>query len=303
MNRFRDFLSLTKPGIIFGNLVSAAGGLFLGGKGHADPAILSATLLGIALSIGGGCSLNNLIDRDIDALMQRTKNRPLPQGRIPDLQALLFGLGLSCAGIFVLLVYASPLAAWVTFGGLFVYVVLYSLMSKRTKYGTWVGSLSGAVPPLAGYCAASGRLDAPGLILFATFALWQLPHAYAIAVLHIKDYEKASIPVLALVRGVDGIKRNMPFYVGAFTLCALLLFFASATGWAYLAVTLLLGASWIRAALRARRGDDRSWAKQSFAWSIAAVMALSLMMSLDHDPALTPAPSSGLLIAFLGFVR
>ncbi len=305
MSRFRDYLSLAKPGIIFGNLVSVSGGLFLGSQGYPDLRVIVATLLGVALAIAGGCTLNNLIDKDIDALMLRTQKRPLPNGRVRDLDALLLGLLLASSGLFLLWRYANPLASLVTLFGFAVYVLLYSLWLKRTTHGTWVGSLSGAVPPLAGYCAASGRLDAAGLILFASFALWQLPHAYAIAVLHLNDYARASIPVLPLVRGVSRIKRDMPLYVAAFTLCAILLSIARYTGWSYLAVTLLLGAAWMRSAWRSRNGDDRVWARQSFAWSIAMVMALSLMMSVDYVHPLhdTNAPSSGLMIAFLSLVR
>jgi protoheme IX farnesyltransferase len=305
MNRLRDYLSLTKPGIIFGNLVSVSGGLFLGSQGHPDVRVVLATLRGVGFARGGGCALNNLIDKDIDALMLRTQKRPLPNGRVSDIGALLLGLVLSVSGLFLLWQYANPLASLITLFGLAVYVLLYSLWLKRTIHGTWVGSLSGAVPPLAGYCAASGQLDAAGLILFASFALWQLPHAYAIAVLHLNDYARASIPVLPLVRGVSRIKRDMPLYVAAFTLCAILLSFARYTGWSYLAVTVLLGAAWMRSAWRARNGDDRVWARQSFAWSIAMVMALSLMMSVDYVPPLhdSNAPSSGLMIAFLSLVR
>lgn len=305
MRRFRDYLSLTKPGIIFGNLVSVVGGLFLGGRGHLDPAVMSSTMLGVALAIAGGCTLNNLVDKDIDALMLRTQNRPLPNGRVSDFAALQLGLFLSASGILLLWHYANPLAALITLFGLIVYAGFYSLWLKRTTHGTWVGSFSGAAPPLAGYCASSGRLDAAGIILFASFALWQIPHAYAIAVLHLRDYERASIPVLPLVRGVSRVKREMPVYVGAFTVCALLLFFTRNTGWSYLAVTLLLGVSWMRSAWHGRGEDDRLWARQSFVWSIAMVMALSLMMSVDYvnPEKLAGPPSPRLLVAFLGLVR
>ena len=296
MNTFRDYLHLTKPGIITGNLVSVAGGLFMGSRGQLHGLTFSATLAGIALVIGGGCALNNVIDKDIDALMLRTRNRPLVQRRIPAVHALMFGFLLSIFGLSLLALYTNLLTTLIAFAGFLVYVGLYSLWLKRTKHGTWVGSLSGAVPPLAGYCAASGQLDTAGLILFAIYAVWQLPHAYAIAVLHLQDYARASIPVLPVVRGVARVKRDMPFYVAVFTLCALLLFFTNNTGWAYLAVILFLGLAWTRAAWRGRKGgDDRLWARKSFGYSIVMVMAMSVMMSVDFvipEPALQAAPLS-----------
>lgn len=285
MSTFRDYLSLTKPGIIFGNLISVAGGLFLGSRGLLNEQIFGASLIGIALVIGGGCALNNFIDQDIDALMMRTRNRPLVQGRIPAAHALILGLLLAICGMSLLALFTNMLATLVTLAGFLVYVVFYSLWLKRSPHGTWVGSLSGAVPPLAGYCAASGQLDAAGLILFAIFAVWQFPHAYAIAILHIQDYARASIPVLPVIRGVDRVKRDMPIYVAIFTLCALLLFFTHNTGTGYLAVILILGLSWTGSTWRDRRSvDDRRWAKKSFGYSIVMVIAVSLMMSVDFIP-------------------
>lgn len=285
MGTFRDYLVLTKPGIIFGNLVSVAGGLFLGSRGDLNGQTIFASLVGIALLIGGGCTLNNFIDRDIDALMQRTRNRPLVQNRVPAFHALMLGFLLSICGLSLLAFYTNMLTTLITFAGLLVYVVLYSLWLKRSPHGTWIGSLSGAVPPLAGYCAASGQLDAAALILFAMYALWQFPHAYAIAILHLQDYARASIPVLPVVRGVARVKRDMPVYVAVFTLCALLLSFTHNTGMSYLAVMLFLGLAWIRSTWRDRKcADDRRWARKSFGYSIVIVMAMSLMMSVDFIP-------------------
>ncbi len=292
----RDYLALTKPGIIFGNLVSVAGGLFLGSRGQPSAEILLASITGIALVIGGGCTLNNFIDQDIDALMLRTRNRPLVQHRIPAFHALIFGHVLAICGLSLLALYTNLLATLVTLAGLLVYVVLYSLWLKRSPHGTWVGSLSGAVPPLAGYSAASGQLDAAGLILFAIYALWQLPHAYAIAILYLQDYARASIPVLPVVRGVAWVKRHMPVYVAIFTLCALLLFFTHNTGTAYLAVILILGSAWTGSTWRDRIStDDRRWAKKSFAYSIVMIMAVSLMMAVDFMP--NPVPDAAPIIS------
>jgi heme o synthase len=207
------------------------------------------------------------------------------QGRIAAVHALILGLLLSIFGLSLLALFTNMLTILVTFAGLLVYVVFYSLWLKRSPHGTWVGSLSGAVPPLAGYCAASGQLDTAGLVLFAIYAFWQFPHAYAIAILHLQDYARASIPVLPVVRGVARVKRDMPFYVAVFTLCALLLYFTHNTGMSYLAVILFLGLAWIRSTWRDRKcADDRRWARKSFVYSIVMVMAMSLMMSVDSIP-------------------
>lgn len=282
LETLRDYLSLTKPRIILGNLVTVAGGFFLGSRGHPVIQTLAATLVGIALIIGAACVLNNLIDLDIDALMWRTRNRPLVQKRIALTHAFMLGLILALCGLSLLVWFTNLLTAFIAFAGFTIYVGLYSLWLKRTHQGTWVGSLSGAVPPLAGYCAATQQLDVAGIIVFATYVLWQFPHAYAIAVLHLQDYSRASIPVLPVVRGTAWIKRFMPVYIGVFTLCALLLFFTNNTGWAYLGVILFLGLGWMMLAWRDREdGDDRRWARKSIGFSIVMVIAMSLMMSVD----------------------
>ncbi len=288
---FKDYLSLTKPGIILGNLISAAGGFFLGSRGYPDFQLLAATLCGIALVIGGACTLNNGIDRDIDALMQRTRNRPLVKKRIPLIHAYLLGWTLALLGLFLLFHYTDGLAVAITGIGFAVYVGVYSLWLKRSRYGTWVGSISGAAPPLAAYCAASQQLDTAGIILFAIYVLWQLPHAYAIAVLHKTDYARASIPVLPVVRGINWTKRAMPVYIGLFTLCALLLFFTHNTGAIYFAAILFLGLDWMRVVWRDRNeADSRRWARKSIGYSIAMVVALSLTMSMDFSTPVTPLP-------------
>ncbi len=298
MDTLRDYLSLTKPGIILGNLISVVGGFLLGSHGQVNGTVFAATLLGVALVIGGGCTFNNCIDRDIDALMRRTRNRPLVQKRVSLAEALALGLLLTLCGFALLALFTPPLVALITAAGFIVYVGLYSLGLKRTRHGTWVGSLSGAVPPLAGYCAASGRFDMAALILFAMYAVWQFPHAYAIAVLHLQDYARAAIPVLPVVQGVARIKRNMPAYVALFTASGLLLFLTHNAGWGYLVVLLGLGFAWMRSAWINRRGDDdRRWAKTSFLYSVVMIMALSLMMSVDHSL----RPASQTITAFLGF--
>ncbi len=284
MSALRDYGSLTKPGIIMGNLVSVVGGFLLGSHGQVNGAVFVATLLGVALVIGGGCTFNNCIDRDIDALMWRTRNRPLVQKRVSLGGALTLGTLLALGGFALLALFTPPIVGLITAAGFIVYVGFYSLGLKRTRHGTWVGSLSGAVPPLAGYCAASPHLDMAALILFAMYAVWQFPHAYAIAVLHLQDYARAAIPVLPVVQGVARVKRYMPAYVALFTASGLLLFLTHNAGWGYLAVLLGVGFAWMRSSWNSRHGeDDRRWAKTSFVYSVVMIMALSLMMSVDHS--------------------
>ncbi len=280
---FRDYLSVAKPGIVLGNLVSVAGGFFLASRGRIDWRLLLATGLGIALVVGSGCVFNNCIDRDIDCKMRRTCRRALVEGRISLRAALAFGVLLGLAGSALLYGHTNLLTLGIVLSGFCIYVCVYSLYMKRySSYGTLVGSLAGAVPPLAGYCAVSNQFDLGALMLLIMFSLWQLPHAYAIAILHLQDYKAAKIPVLPVAKGVPFTKKRMARYVGVFMLASVLPTFSRYTGLGYLVVALALGGYWLYVAWNGRNAvDDRLWARKLFLFSIVMIMALSFMMSLD----------------------
>ena len=281
----RKYLSVTKPGIVLGNLVSVAGGFFLASRGHVDLTLMSGTMLGIALVIASGCVFNNVIDRDIDARMQRTRDRVLVRGLMSPAAALAYGALLGLAGFALLYRATNPLTVAIVLLGFVVYVGFYSLYLKRNSvYGTLVGSLSGAAPPLAGYCAVSNHFDLGALILLFIFSLWQMPHSYAIAIFRLQDYTAAAIPVLPVARGVGAAKRQIFLYIAAFLVAALLLTAGRYTGLNYLAVAAAMGGYWLHMAWAGRKAaDDRVWAKKLFVFSIFIITALSVMMSVDFN--------------------
>ncbi|MFN7097387.1 MAG: heme o synthase, partial [Gammaproteobacteria bacterium] len=189
------FFSILKPGIIFGNIVTVTGGFFLGFQHHLNPWLLLITWLGMSLVIGSGCVINNFIDRDIDKLMERTKNRVLVLGLMSNQMALLYALGLGILGFAILLFGTNGLTTLVSFIGFFFYVVVYSLLLKRkSTWSTIVGSVAGAVPPVVGYCAVTNQFDIGAVLLFLILFFWQIPHFYAIAIYRLNDYKAASIP-------------------------------------------------------------------------------------------------------------
>ena len=278
------YFRLTKPGIIFGNLVSVAGGFFLASKGHVDLMVLLATAVGVALVVASGCVFNNLIDRDIDRCMERTRNRPLVTGEIWPRAAALFGSVLGLAGVAVLYLSTNLLAVGLVLGGFGVYVGLYSLYMKRNSvYGTLIGSLAGAAPPIVGYCAVSGRFDTGALILLVIFSLWQMPHSYAIAIFRFKDYAAAAIPVLPVKRGITRAKFQIVGYILAFAVATVTLCLSGYVGKNYLVVAIALSGYWLYMALSGfSTGDDRIWARKIFMFSILIITALSIMMSVDY---------------------
>ncbi|KQQ50652.1 protoheme IX farnesyltransferase [Pseudomonas sp. Leaf127] len=281
----KHFIQITKPGIIFGNVLSVAGGFFLASKGDIDLVVLLAAIIGTSLVVASGCVFNNCIDRDIDQRMERTRNRVLVQGLVSLKLALLYGTILGVAGVGLLYTYANPLSALLVVIGFVVYVGLYSLYFKRKSvHGTLIGSLSGAMPPVVGYCAVSNSFDFAALTLLVMFSLWQMPHSYAIAIFRFNDYRAAKIPVLPVERGILVTKRHILLYILAFLVATLMLTFGGYAGLNYLAVAAGMGMYWLYMAWKGyKAADDTVWARKLFVFSIVTITALSVMMSVDFQ--------------------
>lgn len=279
----KNFISITKPGIIFGNLITVAGGFFLASAGQAKLFLLFITLVGISSIIAAGCVFNNIIDRDIDQIMERTKERVMVKGLLTKRIAFTYGVVLTMVGCTLLWVYANFLTVVIAVVGLFFYVVVYTLGFKRTSvHGTLIGSISGAIPPVVGYCAVTNQLDAGALILFLMLSIWQMPHSFAIAIFRFDDYLSAGIPVLPVKKGIYYAKVNMVLYVCFFTIISSLLTMFGYTGFYYLATSLAIGLWWVRLAIRGFKAEnDRVWARKMFGFSIIAITILSIVMSLD----------------------
>ncbi len=271
----KAYWALVKPGIIFGNLTTAAGGFALASRGDLAFGLLGITLLGLALVIASGCAFNNYIDRTTDQKMARTQNRPLARGIVSPKSAALFALFLGVSGTALLLFYVNLLAALVSLLGFAVYVFFYSFLKYKTVHATLIGSIAGATPPVVGYCAVTHQLDLGALLLFFLLVFWQMPHFFAIALYRLDDYRAASIPVLPLKRGVSRTKVQMLLYVIAFIGVALLFPLFHYTGVVYTIVAAALGAAWLWLAIRGiKTGDDRVWARKMFLFSLVVITTL-----------------------------
>lgn len=281
----KHFIQITKPGIIFGNVLSVAGGFFLASKGHVDFGLFLVAMIGTSLVVASGCVFNNCIDRDIDLKMERTKNRVLVQGLVSLKLALAYAVVLGVVGVGLLYFKANALAALFAVIGFVIYVGFYSLYLKRKSvHGTLVGSLSGAMPPVIGYVAVSNSFDLAALTLLVMFSLWQMPHSYAIAIFRFNDYLAASIPVLPVKRGIRVAKRHILIYILAFLLATLMLTFGGYAGLNYLAVAAAMGMYWLYMAWTGYKAkDDTVWARKLFVFSIFTITALSVAMSLDFQ--------------------
>jgi protoheme IX farnesyltransferase len=291
----KRYLQLTKPTMVMGNLVAAAGGYFLAARGDVDALRLLLTLGGIGMVVSAACVFNNFIDRHIDRQMARTRDRALASGQIEPKAAFFYAFILGLGGTAVLWTTANALCVAIVLAGFAVYVVVYSLLLKRVSvYSTLVGSLAGAAPPLAGYCAASQHFDVGAAILLAIFCLWQIPHTYAIAVFRRQDYTNAAIPLLPVKHGTAAAKKHIIGHILAFALTAPMLTMFGYTGNAYLAAALLVGLAWLALALAGyKSSDDPRWARRLFVFSLVGITVLSVMMAADT--ALPPALSACLL--------
>ncbi|MEJ2656481.1 MAG: heme o synthase [Desulfobacterales bacterium] len=293
---FKKYILVTKPGIVFGNLIAASAGFFLASKGRVDTGLLISAITGISLVVASGCVFNNCADRNTDRKMDRTHNRVLAQRRMSPQVAVFYASLLGITGIILLFAATNVLTTAIVLIGFVIYAGVYSLYLKRNSvYGALIGSLAGAAPPLAGYCAVTNNFDMGALILLLIFTLWQMPHCYAIAIYRYKDYAAAGIPVLPVQRGIPAAKKHIVGYILAFMAATPMLTFGGYTGHIYLVVAVLTGLLWLHMAWTGfKASDDRLWAKKLFFSSILNITVLSVMISIDF----TVSATSNILLTY-----
>lgn len=277
------YYSLTKPGVTYGNAITAVAGFIYASQGNISWLTFTALSVGITFVIASACVLNNYLDQDIDSLMERTKKRAIVAGEVRGSNAVIFSIVLGVIGILLLLAYTNLLTTAVAIAGFIVYVVLYGMLSKRLSiHGTLVGSVSGAAPILAGYTAVTNQIDAGAIILFLILFFWQMPEFYSIAIYRRKEYQKAGVPVMTVVKGVKSTKLQIYTYTVAFVVTTLLLSVYSYAGRSYLLVMLLMGLYWLWLASKGlKTADDEAWSRRMFKFSIQVLLVFCLMISLD----------------------
>jgi heme o synthase len=277
----KAYYRLTKPGIVYGNDLTAGGGFLLASRHHIDIGLLAAMLAGLSLVIASACVFNNYIDRDLDKKMSRTKNRALVSGSISRQNALIFASLLGVGGSIILGFLTNLLTLTVALAALFAYVVLYGIGKRKTVHGTLIGTISGAAPPVVGYAAAKGHLDGAALILYLILVCWQMPHFYAIAMYRLSDYKAAGLPVLPAVKGLRRTKLEILIYTFLFVLSVIALSVSGYTGLVFLIVMAGLGLYWLWRGLAGFNAkNDTRWARQMFGLSLIVLLSLSLMLAV-----------------------
>ena len=281
----KKYLFLTKPGILFGNFVTTLGGYFLAAQGSVDFLLLLITLLGTTLVVASGCVVNNVIDQDIDQKMQRTQNRAMVKKSISVPVALVYSLVLGMIGFSILWFWVNAYAFLFAVIGFVVYVVFYSLWTKRTTiHQTVIGSISGASPPVIGYTAVSNEFDLAALLIFIGYALWQMPHSWAIAVYRFDDYKNAGIPILPVARSILRTKIESLIYVVLFTITMNALFVYGYVNWLYLVILNALCIYWFYiGVLGFKAENDQLWAKRFFLFSVILITIISICFSFTSQ--------------------
>ena len=286
----KKYLFLTKPGILFGNFITTLGGFFLAAQGSIDILLLLLTLLGTTLVVASGCVVNNVIDQDIDTQMQRTQNRALVKKTISPTVALIYAFVLGLIGFSILWFGVNAYAFLFAIIGFIVYVGFYSLWTKRTSiHQTVIGSISGASPPVIGYTAVTHHFDVAALLLFLAYALWQMPHSWAIAIYRFDDYKNAGIPILPVARSIYRTKVECVIYILLFAAVLNGLYCFGYTNIFFLVTFNALTAYWFYLSIIGFKADnDQLWAKRFFLYSVILITLLSLSFSFTYQ---SPAPN------------
>ena len=276
------YLSLTKPRIIMLLLITTVPAMILAEGGWPSPWLMLVTVAGGAIVAGGANAMNCYFDRDIDRVMQRTRSRPLPAGQIEPERAVVFALLLAAIGFLMLETFANLLAATLTLGAFAFYVVVYTLLLKRTTpLNIVIGGAAGAMPPVVGWAAVTGEVGLPALVLFGIVAVWTPPHFWALALNYSNDYQRAGVPMLPAVSGGEETKRQILLYSLALVAISLLLPLSGATGLIYLSAALVLGGGFLFYAFRLWRGTSAGAASALFRYSIIYLALLFGAMAVD----------------------
>ncbi|OGL22721.1 protoheme IX farnesyltransferase [Candidatus Saccharibacteria bacterium RIFCSPHIGHO2_01_FULL_45_15] len=269
----REYYQLIKPGIMYSNAIAALAGFLLASQWNIDWLLLLVTIAGVMFVIASACVCNNYIDRGIDVRMKRTKKRALVSGVISGTNAIVYCIVLGLIG-FLLLSFTNALTFGLGVTAYILYVVVYGYFKRTSVYGTLVGSVSGALPPVAGYTAVTGSIDLAAVVLFLILTAWQMPHFYAIAMFRRDDYAAAKIPVLPVVRGMKAAKREIFAYIVLLAVVAPLLTVFGYAGIVYAIIAVTAAGGWVVLAIRNYSMDDVAWARKMFFYSLGCLLVL-----------------------------
>ncbi|MFN7085145.1 MAG: heme o synthase [Burkholderiales bacterium] len=282
-SRIHQFYQLTKPRVVSLIVFTAVIGMFLATPGMVPPQALLAGTLGIALVAGAAAAVNCLIEQKIDALMTRTRIRPLPRGQITSLQTLVFAGAVGGMGLWILYRFVNPLTMWLTLATFVGYAIVYTVILKpMTPQNIVIGGASGAMPPVLGWAAVTGEISSDALLLFLIIFAWTPPHFWALALYRKLEYAKAGVPMLPVTHGDKFTRLHVLLYTAILFACSLLPFVTRMSGVIYLVAALVLGGRFLHYAVKIHFAYSDRLARRTFRYSIFYLAVLFAALLADH---------------------
>lgn len=279
----KNYYELCKPNVVLMMLITALVGSLLASKTLAPLSLIAFAMLGIGLCASSAAAINQIIDRKADANMNRTENRPIPQGEVSPLNASIFAFVLGCAGAAILVLYVNTLTALLTLASLIGYAFVYTVYLKRaTPQNIVIGGLAGAAPPLLGWTAVTNSVDPNSLLLVLIIFAWTPPHFWALAIHRKEDYAKENIPMLPVTHGVKFTKLQIILYTIILILVSLLPFIVLMSGIFYFISALILGGIFLYYALKLYFDKDNEHAFPTFVYSIYYIFLIFASLLIDH---------------------
>jgi len=279
----RAFYALTKPRVVSLIVFTAVIGMFLATPGMVPVRILLAATLGIALVAGAAAAVNCLVEQNVDALMLRTRWRPLPSGELSSLQTLVFAGVVGGLGLWLLVSYVNALTMWLTLATFVGYAIVYTVILKpMTPQNIVIGGASGAMPPVLGWAAVTGEVTTEAMLLFLIIFAWTPPHFWSLALYRTEDYARAGVPMLPVTHGKEYTRLQVLLYTIILIAVSLLPFAVRMSGWLYLAAALALGAVYLGYAVRLYSAYSDRLARRCFRYSIVYLAALFAALLVDH---------------------
>ena len=283
MNVLKNYLELTKPKVVLMMLITAIVGMLLASKSLPPLYLVVISMIGIGLCASSAATINQIIDRNIDANMARTSNRPLPQGEITTFNASLFAFALMTSGTAILVSQVNTLTAVLTVASLIGYAFIYTVFLKRaTPQNIVIGGLAGAAPPLLGWTSVTNSIDPNALLLVLIIFVWTPPHFWALAIYRKEDYARESIPMLPVTHGVKFTKLQIILYTILLVLVSLLPYIVLMSGNIYLFSALGLGLFYLYSSIKMYLTDDEEYPMTSFKYSIYYIFLIFFAFLIDH---------------------
>lgn len=277
----KQYYTLTKPGIVYGNAFTALAGLLFASTSDFNLLKIILVLVFICLVMAGACAINNAMDIAIDGKMERTKDRPTVTKAISKTSALIFGLSISCLGLLMLLITSNVLTFVLGIIALFTYAPLYTVLKKKTWSATWTGAVPGALPPVAGYTAITNQLDASAVFIFMTMFVWQMAHFYGIALYRRNEYKKASVPVVSVIKGNDYTQKMILAFIISYIILMPLFYYFGNAGLIFTLAMIVTGLWWFKFGYENySKLKPETWGLKIFLRSLKVLIVYSAMLAL-----------------------